>query len=416
MASGSNPPPEDAGEGPGDSAPKFGVGERLTVPGEGEDGVNLNNYQFSFQQNHLDAGTGKSVFIEADSIPRARDVDWESVTSSITNYRVENGRTYHAYKDGSYLYPNDTDEQDRQQFEHVILQHLMGGRLYFAPWSQEHPPRRVLDIGTGTGIWAVEVGFEYPTAKVLGTDLSAIQPTDVPPNVEFYVEDTRDPWHWYRQEDRFDYIHTRMTLGCWEDLKVDVVQKSFDQLEPGGWFESQDLLSSILCDDGTMTDDNPPQTTLRRYRGRHGFRGPATSQRRPVEESLRRSRICGHYGIRVQSPHQRLAARAAVERIGKDVGGQLPTRHTGSYVRPVGADTKTDEKSNGGRSTLAFPPPTIANLWQMLLLDVRKAISDTSVHAYQKFFIVLARKPYPDEVRQPAAASSTTEDISMADC
>lgn len=66
MASGSNPPPEDAGEGPGDSAPKFGVGERLTVPGEGEDGVNLNNYQFSFQQNHLDAGTGKSVFIEAD--------------------------------------------------------------------------------------------------------------------------------------------------------------------------------------------------------------------------------------------------------------------------------------------------------------------------------------------------------------
>ena len=26
--------------------------------------------------------------------------DWESVTSSVVNYRVENGRTYHAYKDG----------------------------------------------------------------------------------------------------------------------------------------------------------------------------------------------------------------------------------------------------------------------------------------------------------------------------
>lgn len=48
-----------------------------------------------------------------------------------------------------------------------------------------------------------------------------------------------------------------MTLGCWEDLKADVVQKSFDQLEPGGWFEAQDLLSSILCDDDTMADDNP---------------------------------------------------------------------------------------------------------------------------------------------------------------
>lgn len=48
----------------------------------------------------------------------------------------------------------------------------------------------------------------------------------------------------------------------------------------------------------------------------------------------------------------------------------------------------------------------------MLLLDVRKSISDTSVHAYQKFFIVLGRKPYPDEERQPA---HDTEDTTMAD-
>lgn len=30
-----------------------------------------------------------------------------SVSSSIRQYRVENGRTYHSYKDGQYAYPND---------------------------------------------------------------------------------------------------------------------------------------------------------------------------------------------------------------------------------------------------------------------------------------------------------------------
>jgi hypothetical protein len=33
--------------------------------------------------------------------------DTFSVTSSIYDYREENGRTYHRYKDGAYLLPND---------------------------------------------------------------------------------------------------------------------------------------------------------------------------------------------------------------------------------------------------------------------------------------------------------------------
>ncbi|KZL76533.1 methyltransferase domain-containing protein [Colletotrichum tofieldiae] len=36
-----------------------------------------------------------------------------SVTSSILEYRIENGRTYHKYKDGKYWVPNDERENDR---------------------------------------------------------------------------------------------------------------------------------------------------------------------------------------------------------------------------------------------------------------------------------------------------------------
>lgn len=36
-----------------------------------------------------------------------------SLSSSILAYRRENGRTYHAYKDGKYVVPNDEAENDR---------------------------------------------------------------------------------------------------------------------------------------------------------------------------------------------------------------------------------------------------------------------------------------------------------------
>lgn len=37
-------------------------------------------------------------------------------------------------------------------------------------------PSRILDIATGTGIWAIEYATENPDATIIGTDLSLISP------------------------------------------------------------------------------------------------------------------------------------------------------------------------------------------------------------------------------------------------
>lgn len=108
----------------------------------------------------------------------------------------------------------------------------------------------MLDIGTGTGIWAIEskcskgyIGFpitdrdtiidrevadEFPSSQVTGVDLSPIQPgwytyhhvqlvqkqaeiDRIPPNVQFVIDDVNLEWNY--PKDSFDFIHVRCLAG-----------------------------------------------------------------------------------------------------------------------------------------------------------------------------------------------------------
>ncbi|KAF5962326.1 methyltransferase, partial [Fusarium bulbicola] len=127
-----------------------------------------------------------------------------SVSSSILNYRRENGRTYHAYKDGR------------------------------------------------TGIWAIDYADEHPEAQVTGVDLSPIQPDFVPPNVNFVIDDIEDEWT-YSQP--FDYIHSRVMTSCIADWG-DYLTKCFHNLVPGGYLEIQEVDVNTKSDDGSLSPYN----------------------------------------------------------------------------------------------------------------------------------------------------------------
>ena len=125
-----------------------------------------------------DDNDGSSVYGGAGS-------DTTSIMSSVLRYRYENGRTYHSYKANegvSYFLPNDDRENERLDLQHTIWLMTQGGELYLCPAGKNgNPLRRVLDVGTGTGIWSMEMGDKYPETSILGNDLSLIQP-------ELYVD------------------------------------------------------------------------------------------------------------------------------------------------------------------------------------------------------------------------------------
>src|ERR1700737_1906171 len=54
-----------------------------------------------------------------------------SVTSSVRDYAFENGRRYHKFREGTYQFPNDESEQEREDMKHAMIVNLCGGRLHF---------------------------------------------------------------------------------------------------------------------------------------------------------------------------------------------------------------------------------------------------------------------------------------------
>ncbi|RHZ58998.1 hypothetical protein CDV55_104024 [Aspergillus turcosus] len=167
-----------------------------------------------------------------------------SITSSALNYTYENGRRYHSFHEGEYVLPNDEQEQDRLDLSHHIYRMLLKGELHAAPIKN---PRRVLDIGTGTGIWAIDFADAHPESEVIGNDLSPIQPSWIPPNCRFEIDDFELPWS-YSQP--FDFIHGRELVGAIRDHEK-LFRQAYDNLNPGGWLEMASIDVNSYSDDGT---------------------------------------------------------------------------------------------------------------------------------------------------------------------
>ncbi|OAA35307.1 S-adenosylmethionine-dependent methyltransferase [Metarhizium rileyi] len=103
-------------------------------------------------------------------------------------------------------------------------------KLYLAPLQN---PQRVLDVGTGTGIWAIDFANEFP-------------------GVEFKVDDASQDWTF--PDSTFDYIHIRFMAGCFK-VWTNLYSECFRFLKPGGWLEHQERGFRVFSDDGSILPD-----------------------------------------------------------------------------------------------------------------------------------------------------------------
>lgn len=64
----------------------------------------------------------------------------------------------------------------------------------------------------------------YPSASVVGVDLSPIQPLWVPPNLKFVVDDIEDSW---MLGDGYEFMHMRC-ISPWLKDQPTVLQQAYE--------------------------------------------------------------------------------------------------------------------------------------------------------------------------------------------
>lgn len=162
-----------------------------------------------------------------------------SLSGSVFEQVIENDR---AYANDRYFMPCDEQEQTRLAISHQCLTSVLNGQLSFQ--SIPRGARRILDIGTGTGDWAIAVAEKFPNAEVVATDITCFQPTDVPPNVFFEIDDAQEEWTY---TEPFDFIHIRGLSGAFCDWTA-VYKEAYKHLHTNGILEVVDFGSIRLAE------------------------------------------------------------------------------------------------------------------------------------------------------------------------
>ncbi|KAK4039083.1 S-adenosyl-L-methionine-dependent methyltransferase [Parachaetomium inaequale] len=298
-----------------------------------------------------------------------------SMTSSVRDHVYEGGLRYHAYRAGKYAFPNDEVEQNRDDMKHTMTLMLCRGAYFYAPVEGVlEEGGEVLDLGTGTGIWAMELGDKYPNTTITGIDLSPIQPTFVPENVHFFVDDFEEEW--VDPEDKYDFIHLRHTLHSVQDPPA-LLDRAICHLKPGGYFEAQELAVQPQADDDTLTPETP--YALRDYINymAAGMR-ILGSNVHAIGDLPEQMRAAGFQDVRKTTHKCPVGVWPRDKRL----------RFCGLFLRTALMDGLRG-LSRRPLTALGWTPLQI----EIFLVEVRKAIMEAGVHAYLVLHVVHGRKP-----------------------
>lgn len=118
---------------------------------------------------------------------------------------------------------------------------------------------RVADVGTGTGIWAIQFAQQHPDVHVVGFDLEVptLHPDCTQPaNVHFAIQDLMATWPTEGlAAGPFDLIHCRQVLLNVPDPAA-VLRRLFENLRPGGLVEIREYWNPMVSERDDVVGDH----------------------------------------------------------------------------------------------------------------------------------------------------------------
>ncbi|KAG7038397.1 hypothetical protein JMJ78_0000933 [Colletotrichum scovillei] len=142
----------------------------------------------------------------------------KSMTDDVLNYQYLDDRAYHSRIFRSiYWAPNDELQSEAMGLCHSLFYEASYGKLFLAELPDN--AQKILDVGTGTGAWAI------------------------------HIDDFNEPWTF--KDNSLDYINMRFLTGSVRDWKF-LVGEAYRCLKEGGILESSEPSFLIESDDGTV--------------------------------------------------------------------------------------------------------------------------------------------------------------------
>ncbi|KAH7153760.1 S-adenosyl-L-methionine-dependent methyltransferase [Fusarium sp. MPI-SDFR-AT-0072] len=248
--------------------------------------------------------------------------------------------------------------------QHTVIIDIFEGQLHLAPISSK--PRRVLDVGTGPGAWAL--------------------PPYTRSNCSFMAMDITHDWD-FTGSGNFDFIHIRQ-LGDIQDKKK-LVQSTFDNLKPGGWVEFTEWIAILQSPNHSLDG-----TAFRKWNDllEQGMRSFGTTLYYPnkFKPLLQETGFEHIIETRNGAPTNACYPGKKLQRI-----GHLMTQNWLLVLEPLTMPVFTQ--------ALGWSPDQVKSF----LVDVRKEIGNTQYHSFMTLITICAQKPLNSSSTSSKSASAS---------
>ncbi|KAL8782672.1 MAG: hypothetical protein Q9195_009602 [Heterodermia aff. obscurata] len=151
---------------------------------------------------------------------------------------------------------NDAAEFARLEDQADAHTEFMSQKIIHAPL---HHPQKILEVGCGTGNVCRQLAQQFPSATILGVDITPVPPfPNTPPNISYITGDIRQvaASDQRLKNGALDYIFGRLLLGGMTSWPTYIRQMTA-LLREGGYLEMQEMACGVYkCSSAVPSDDD----------------------------------------------------------------------------------------------------------------------------------------------------------------